>query len=120
MSISYRVTLVPLPGDVPPLVRLRKALKALLRAYRLRCENVEELAGGVAEADCPGPARMPVLAFARISGGRSATEPGHGQAVGIARCEGCAAAFEKRRPWARFCSTKCRLAWRTRQRRGAA
>ncbi len=37
----YRLVLVPLPGDPPPGVRLRRALKALLRTYRLRCAAVE-------------------------------------------------------------------------------
>jgi hypothetical protein len=44
-GLTYRVTLRPLPqGDGPPaLVRLRKALKVLLRSFRLRAVRVEEL-----------------------------------------------------------------------------
>jgi hypothetical protein len=43
--MSYRVTLVPLPGgDVPPIFRLKAALKRFLRSYRLRCTKVEEVA----------------------------------------------------------------------------
>lgn len=44
--MSWRVTLVPLPaaaGDAPAMVRLRKALKALLRRYRLRCTLIAEI-----------------------------------------------------------------------------
>lgn len=42
--VHFRVTLRPLPGgNVPPLVRLRLALKVLLRAFRLRCTGIEEL-----------------------------------------------------------------------------
>jgi hypothetical protein len=40
----YRVTLTPVPGwDVPPLIRLRSALKSFLRSYGLRCRRVEEI-----------------------------------------------------------------------------
>jgi hypothetical protein len=39
----FRLVLVPLSDERPPLVRLRAALKTLLRRYRLRCEAVEEL-----------------------------------------------------------------------------
>jgi hypothetical protein len=39
----FRLVLVPLPDERPPLVRLRAALKTLLRRYRLRCETGEEL-----------------------------------------------------------------------------
>jgi hypothetical protein len=42
-GLVYRVTLAPMPGGVPPLQRLRAALKALGRRYGLRCERVEEL-----------------------------------------------------------------------------
>lgn len=48
--VRFRLILVPLAGDPPPLVRLRSALKALLRAYRLRCETVEQLPGRPAAA----------------------------------------------------------------------
>jgi|GEM_PF-5629600 len=40
---AYRITLVALSGDPPAIVRLRRALKTLLRAYRLRCRLVEAL-----------------------------------------------------------------------------
>jgi hypothetical protein len=33
------VELLALPDDVPPVVRLRKFLKAALRSYRLRCTS---------------------------------------------------------------------------------
>lgn len=33
------------PGEAPPIVRLRRALKALLRVYGLRCVAVDERAG---------------------------------------------------------------------------
>jgi hypothetical protein len=41
--VTYRITLAPLPGGTPPIVRLRRGLKTLLRRYRLRCKAVEEL-----------------------------------------------------------------------------
>ena len=34
------ITLRPLPDDTPPMIRLRRALKALLRSYRLRCVRI--------------------------------------------------------------------------------
>jgi hypothetical protein len=37
------VTLEPLPDDVPAVIRLRHALKRLLRCYRLKCVAAEEL-----------------------------------------------------------------------------
>lgn len=39
----FRLTVEALDSSIPVTVRLRKALKALLRAYRLRCEAVEEV-----------------------------------------------------------------------------
>ncbi len=42
LTARFRLTLAALPGEPPPLVRLRAALKTLLRRYRLRCEAVEE------------------------------------------------------------------------------
>jgi hypothetical protein len=39
----FRVTLAPMPSDVPALIRLKRALKCLSRSFRLRCERVEEL-----------------------------------------------------------------------------
>ncbi len=39
----FRVTLVALPGEPPAAVRLRRALKTLLRVYGLRCRLVETL-----------------------------------------------------------------------------
>jgi hypothetical protein len=47
----YRVVLVDLGADVPAEVRLRAALKRLLRTYRLRCtEAVEVVEGEDADA----------------------------------------------------------------------
>jgi hypothetical protein len=40
---DYVLRLVALPDGVPAAVRLRRALKTLLRAYRLRCVSVEEV-----------------------------------------------------------------------------
>jgi len=37
----FRLLLVPLPDERSPLMRLRAALKTLLRRYRLRCEAVD-------------------------------------------------------------------------------
>jgi hypothetical protein len=39
----FRLMVVALASPIPATVRLRAALKALLRAYRLRCEAVEEI-----------------------------------------------------------------------------
>jgi hypothetical protein len=40
---SYRVELIALPDDnYPVAVRLRRALKTLLRAYGLRCVSIQE------------------------------------------------------------------------------
>jgi len=48
---DYRLTLRPLPGAAPAVVRLRRLLKSLLRAYGFRALAVEELA----RADDRGP-----------------------------------------------------------------
>ena len=40
---AFRVVLVPLPGGLPGLVRLRQALKSLPRTHRLRCRSIEEI-----------------------------------------------------------------------------
>ena len=42
----FRVLLRPLPDKTPAAVRLRQALKVLLRAYRLRAEEVQEVEAG--------------------------------------------------------------------------
>jgi hypothetical protein len=47
-----RVTLRPLPGAVPAAVRLRRALKCLLRAFALRCTALEVVPAG---PDLPVP-----------------------------------------------------------------
>jgi hypothetical protein len=39
----YRIELLALDGDTPAHVRLRQALKTLLRTFRLRCVSVEAL-----------------------------------------------------------------------------
>jgi hypothetical protein len=53
MAEKYRILLVDLGADTPAAVRLRSALKRLLRTYRLRCteavEVAEDAAGGGAE-----------------------------------------------------------------------
>ena len=36
-DVLYTLVLRPLKSDVPPIIRLRRALKALLRSYGLRC-----------------------------------------------------------------------------------
>ena len=41
-EVRFLVTIAPVPHDVPPLVRLRRALKALRRAYGLRVVAIEE------------------------------------------------------------------------------
>jgi hypothetical protein len=53
---AYRVTLIPLAGGAPGLVRLRRALKVLLRHYRLRAAAIEEI-GSCDEAHNIAPAR---------------------------------------------------------------
>ncbi len=53
--MSFRLTLEPLPGGPPPEARLRKALKALLRRYRLRCTGIETI-GPQPAAGAPGKA----------------------------------------------------------------
>ena len=39
----FLVTLEALPDDVPAVVRLKKFMKAALRAYRLRCASAREV-----------------------------------------------------------------------------
>jgi hypothetical protein len=43
---DVRLTLRPLPSDVPVDVRLRKALKGLLRAHGFKCLLVEDVGPG--------------------------------------------------------------------------
>src|SRR5262245_23983973 len=38
----FTLTLTAMPGDVPPALRLRRALKALRRAYGFRCIAIRE------------------------------------------------------------------------------
>jgi hypothetical protein len=54
----FVLTLEALPCEVAPHLRLRSALKRLLRAFRLRCLRVEELpAGGDTETPETGEQR---------------------------------------------------------------
>jgi hypothetical protein len=46
----YVLTLRAEPDAVPPAVRLRRLLKALLRAWAFQCVEVREVTAG----DCPG------------------------------------------------------------------
>ncbi len=39
----YRIELEPTPGETPTIHRIRRLLKACLRAYGLRCVRVEQL-----------------------------------------------------------------------------
>jgi hypothetical protein len=56
----YRLTLRPLPGDVPPAIRLRAVLKRLLRSYGFRAVRVEEVR--------PNADRQPAAAAERAVG----------------------------------------------------
>jgi hypothetical protein len=40
-DVRIRLTLRPLPSEIPVGVRLRKLMKALLRSYGFRCEDFE-------------------------------------------------------------------------------
>lgn len=42
--MRYRLVIVSIPHAVPVSVRLRRMLKALLRAWGFRCESVVEVA----------------------------------------------------------------------------
>jgi hypothetical protein len=53
---EYHLILTPLAGySVPPVVRLRKALKALARSFGLACRSARELPAAAAQ-DGPGQA----------------------------------------------------------------
>ena len=52
MSQRFIIEVRPLPDAVPAEVRLRRALKTLLRAFGLRCESIE-LAKGQGRAAGP-------------------------------------------------------------------
>jgi hypothetical protein len=41
---DYHLVLRPLRSDVPAVIRLRKALKMLLRDFGLRCVRIEQVA----------------------------------------------------------------------------
>ncbi len=50
-SESFLIELTPVPGDPrPPLVRVRAALKALLRSYGLRCRSLRPVTPSDGEA----------------------------------------------------------------------
>jgi hypothetical protein len=51
---EYQLTIKSLRSDVPPHVRLRMILKALLRAYQFRCVDVRELQEEGKAADSVG------------------------------------------------------------------
>jgi hypothetical protein len=40
---SYIITLEPKPSNVPPIIRLRRALKVLGRSFDLRAVDVKEI-----------------------------------------------------------------------------
>ena len=40
---TFTLTLVAVPSDVPPTVRLKRFLKSALRAYGLRCTEAREI-----------------------------------------------------------------------------
>lgn len=50
-TTDFLLRLRPLPSSIPAAVRLRRALKCLLRSFTLRCVLIAELpaAGGAAE-----------------------------------------------------------------------
>jgi hypothetical protein len=39
----YALVLTALPSDIPPVIRLRRLLKALRRTYGFRCEHIRPL-----------------------------------------------------------------------------
>jgi hypothetical protein len=39
----FRITLRPLPGDIPARIRIRQALRMLLRRFGLKNEGIENL-----------------------------------------------------------------------------
>lgn len=47
---KFQLVLTPTPGGVEPILRLRRALKALLRSYGLRCVSVQTLPDPLANA----------------------------------------------------------------------
>jgi len=105
---GFRLELIPMPGwPAPPEIRVRQGLKFLRRRFGLRCTAISEL---------PEEPEATFPRIARISETRTAAGP----CVETSGCPVCGSAFEKRRPWARFCSKRCRFAWRDSQRRQQA
>jgi hypothetical protein len=51
---EYLVRLRALPSDVPPVIRLRHALKRLLRDYELRCRDVQDVTPRLTPARADG------------------------------------------------------------------
>jgi hypothetical protein len=49
----YRLTLVSTPTDVPDIIRLRGALKRLLRDFNFRCVAAEQLPAANKASDSP-------------------------------------------------------------------
>jgi hypothetical protein len=77
-STSYRLVLrvSTREGDPPAVVRMRQALKTLLRCYGVRCVSVEEVAP-------PSPTATPALPGADgASRGEDAADAGVGGGVG--------------------------------------
>lgn len=51
----FIVTLAPISGDtIDPILRLRAALKTLLRSHRLRCVHAVEESSGTGDFDATG------------------------------------------------------------------
>src|ERR1700682_1069331 len=78
----FRLTLRALPGEAPAEVRLRRALKVLLRAFRFRAERVEDLGEGEPRgppADGPKPGTRRRLRCANFHRGPIEKEKENGE-----------------------------------------
>jgi hypothetical protein len=74
---AVRLTLRPLARDAPPVIRMRAALKVLLRAFGLRCTGIEWLGGpAVEEVPIPAPTMTQDATGAESRPGHTWTQPG--------------------------------------------
>ncbi len=118
----FRLTLEAIESEIPADVRLRAALKTLLRRYRLRCEVVEAVPASRRreQSGRAEPSTMPVENRARISEARTPAAPASVPLGSEVPCGACGNTIVKTRSSRRFCSDFCRDVFHGRRTAGGS